>query len=247
MRTLEQAPIAQETPALRPLPAPSRPPARRRSGLRRAFGMLLKITLLLALIAALGVFVAPRVWPAPPLPTQTAAEPTAPKLTARGQVRPVRQARVGALDGGTVTRVSVEVGDVVEEKQELARIEGPHGTEVLTAPWRGTVIGMPVRHGDTVTAGTVMAYIGDLSRLQVETTDVDEFLIAQVQRGQAVTATVDALERSELRGYVRTVALQIEKNDSGDDHYPVVIDVLGPTEHLRPGMTVRVRFEPEAP
>jgi hypothetical protein len=95
--------------------------------------------------------------------------------------------------------------------------------------------------------GTTVATIGDLSHLQIETTDVDEFLIAHVQRGQAVVVTVDALDQRPFRGYVRTVALQFQKNDSGDDHYPVVIDLADPTSALRPGMTVRVDFAPKQP
>ena len=128
------------------------------------------------------------------------------------------------------------VGDTVSEQQEIARVRGASGQiEVLTAPWRGTVTGLPVHVGDTVTPGSVVGTLGDLSRLEIETTDVDEFLIGYLFRGQQVSLTVDALDRRQFRGYVRTVSLQVQKNDSGDDHYPVVIDLTGPTTALRPG------------
>ena len=54
---------------------------------------------------------------------------------------------------------------------------------MLVAPWRGTITDIPVHVGDTVPVGAVVASMGDLSRLQVETTDVDEFSSAACARG----------------------------------------------------------------
>jgi multidrug efflux pump subunit AcrA (membrane-fusion protein) len=196
--------------------------------------------------ALLGVAYLHRIGPFRPAPAPPPAEVAAPrKLMARGEVRPIGQARVGTLSGGVVHTLSVAVGDRVGEQQELARIKAGDATEVLTAPWSGTVIGLPVRLGDTVTAGALVAVVADLSVLQVETTDVDEYLIAELSRGQPATVSVEALNRRELRGYVRSVALYVEKNEDGDDHYPVVVDLAGSTAALRPGMSVRVTFAPD--
>jgi multidrug efflux pump subunit AcrA (membrane-fusion protein) len=158
-------------------------------------------------------------------------------------VRPVAQARVGTLNGGTVQRLWVAVGDVVEEAQEIARVRGADGSiEILTAPWPGTITTVPVHLGDTLLAGTIVATVGDLSRLQVETTDVDEFLIAHVRRGQRLTLTVDALDGRELEGDVQSVALELQPIGSGDQHYPVVLDLIDVPRELRPGMVVRVHL-----
>ncbi|MBI2322532.1 MAG: HlyD family efflux transporter periplasmic adaptor subunit, partial [Chloroflexi bacterium] len=138
----------------------------------------------------------------------------------------------------------VEVGEAVREQQEIARVRGPGGTEVLVAPWDGTITSLPVQVGDTVLPGALIATVGDLSRLQVETTDVDEFIIAYVRRGQAVTLSVDALDGRLLRGRVRSVALEPQRSAEGDEHYPVVIDLAEIPVELRPGMTVRVNFSP---
>lgn len=165
-----------------------------------------------------------------------------PKLTARGQVRPVAHARVGTIAGGVVAQMRVEVGEAVREQQEIARVRGPGGTEVLVAPWDGTITSLPAQVGDTVLPGALIATVGDLSRLQVETTDVDEFIIASVRRGQAVTVSVDALDGRLLRGQVRSVALQPQRSPEGDEHYQVVIDLADVPPELRPGMTVRVDF-----
>jgi multidrug efflux pump subunit AcrA (membrane-fusion protein) len=202
----------------------------------------------LILVAAIGVAAAylAQVGPFRPLaPVPTVEAPPAPRPMARGRVRPVGQARVGTLAGGVVQTLSVAVGDSVAEQQELARVKGAASTEVLTAPWRGTVVSLPVQAGDTVVPGSVVAVVADLRGLQVETTDVDEFLIAGIQPGQPVSVTVDALDRRELAGIVRTVSLYVQKNDDGDDHFPVVVDLYGSTTALRPSMSVRVYFGPE--
>ena len=163
------------------------------------------------------------------------------KLTARGQIKPAAQARVGTIGGGVLNRLVVEVGDPVSDQQEMARVRGLDGTEIVTSPLRGTVTAVLAHMGDTLGPGATIATVGDLSRLQIETTDVDEFLISNVRKDQAVTVFVDALERS-LPGRVRTVALQPIVASSGDEHYPVVIDLLDSTDTLRLGMSVRIRF-----
>jgi multidrug efflux pump subunit AcrA (membrane-fusion protein) len=178
--------------------------------------------------------------PSPAPPPAEEVVPPAPKLMARGQVRPIAQARVATLTGGVVSQLTAEVGRQVEEGQELARVRGPNGIEVLTAPWRGTIMRVPVHLGDTITPGTVVATIGDLSRLQVETTDVDEFLVPHARPSRVVRLTIDALDDHEVRGYVRTVAYEPELNESGDEHYPVVIDLPTQPPGLRPGMNVRI-------
>jgi hypothetical protein len=99
-----------------------------------------------------------------------------------------------------------------------------------------------VRRGDTVVPGTTLLTVGDVSRLQVETTDLDEFVIAGVYRGQEAWVLVEALDR-ELPGRVRTAAIEPSRSPEGDDHYPVMIDLLEQPFELRPGMNVRIRFD----
>ena len=154
------------------------------------------------------------------------------------------QARVGTLSGGVVVRVAVKAGETVQEQQEIARVRGPAGVEVLTAPWAGTITSVPVQAGDSVAPGAAVATIGDLARLLVKTRDVDEFLIKDVAPGQPVALTVDALEGQVLRGVVRAAALQPEAGAGGDSHYPVLVDLVDWTPQMRLGMTVRVNFAP---
>jgi multidrug efflux pump subunit AcrA (membrane-fusion protein) len=165
------------------------------------------------------------------------------KRVGRGEIRPDSEAIVRSLVGGVVTRLSVDVGTSVAENQEIARVRTPDGSiSIVTAPWTGTITNLPIHNGDSVTAGAIIAAVGDVSRLRVETDDVDEFMVASIHPGQAVTITVDAIEGRELRGRIRTVALRSQETEDGDDHYPVVVDLDWSPAELRPGMTVRVHF-----
>lgn len=214
------------------------PPAR--STPRRPRRALLLLAGLLVLAAGAGLRLAPGT-PETPTPPTPAVRPA---LTARGRVQPAQQARIGTLAGGVVTRLAVAPGDHVAEGQEVARVRLASGaSEVLTAPWSGTITTVPANLGDTVTPGSLIATLGDLSRLRVETTDVDEFIISQVRAGGRVLVAVDALDRRELPGYVATVALQPTTAATGDEHYPVTIELLDADPGLRPGMSVRITFQ----
>jgi membrane fusion protein (multidrug efflux system) len=157
-------------------------------------------------------------------------------------VRSAAQARVGTLSGGAVLSLAVEAGDLLLDQQEIARVRGATGTEVVVAPFGATVTSLLVNVGDTLAPGAIIATVGDLTRLQVETTEVDEFLIPCVQRGQSVVVLVDALRERELTGRVRSMALEPRLTTEGDEHYPVTIELASAPPDLRPGMSVRVRF-----
>jgi len=146
------------------------------------------------------------------------------------------------LSAGVLLSLSVDVGDAVVGQQEIARVRGASSTDVVMAPFRGTVTGLLVNVGDTLAPGAIIATVGDLTRLQVETTEVDEFLVPCVRPGQRVVVLVDALRERELAGIVRTVALEPRVTATGDEHYPVTIELPDAPPELRPGMTVRVRF-----
>lgn len=198
--------------------------------------------LIVLLVAGVAVWRQTAGAPPPAAPTATPG----PRFGARGVIKPVAQARVGSVGGGVVSSLSVREGDAVQSHQEIARITGPAGTEVLVAPWAGTIAGVMVQRGDTVAPGAALATVGDLSRLRVETTDVDEYLIGQVRRGQPVSVRVDALDQRILEGYVRSAALQPQSGAAGVEHYPVVIDLVEPPSMLRVGMSVRIAFDQPA-
>jgi hypothetical protein len=74
-----------------------------------------------------------------------------------------------------------------------------------------------VHLGDTVLPGAVIASAADLSAYQIETTDVDQFLVAQLRPGQTVTASIEAINKRNLTGTVHTVAVEPVATSSGNE------------------------------
>jgi biotin carboxyl carrier protein len=213
------------------------PPTRPRRALSR------RRALVGAVVAVVGVGAV--VWvvtsagnppPAAPTPTPTIS------LTAHGAIQPVAHATIATMTGGVVRSLSSRVGEDVGNRQEIAEISTASQTEILVAPWRGTITGLSVHVGDTLMPGAAVATIGDLSRYQVETTDVDEYLIGQIHPNQSVTMTVEALGGRRLTGTVDTVALTQQTSSAGVANYPVVIRLFANDPELRPWMTVRLVF-----
>src|SRR6202171_5779649 len=136
-----------------------------------------------------------------------AATPTPALLVAHGQVVPVQQARVGTVGGGQVQQLDANLGSDVAAQTPLAWVIGPSGTEIVTAPFSGSVTNVLVHAGDTLVPGATIAVVANMHSLQVETSDVDEFLIGHVKVGQRVQVTVDALDNLALTGTISNIAL----------------------------------------
>jgi len=169
-----------------------------------------------------------------------AATPTLAALVAHGQVVPVQQARVGTLSGGQVQQLSASLGSEVDAQTPLAWVTGPSGTEIVTAPFSGSVTNVLVHAGDTLVPGETIAVVADMQTLQVETSDVDEFLVGHVNVEQRVQVTVDALDNLPLTGIVTNVALLPQAATSGGQAYPVIVRLSGLPPNVRAGMSVRI-------
>jgi multidrug resistance efflux pump len=175
----------------------------------------------------------------PAAPTQT----TVP-LLAHGQITPARQARVGTQGGGVIEQLAVKVGAQVSDGTPLAWVRGPSGTEIVSAPFSGTITNVFVHAGDTLAPAATIAVLADLQSLQVETNDVDEFLIAHVAVGQAVDVRVDALDNEAISGRVTSVAMLPQPSSTGNNatDYPVMISLDRVPSDVRAGMSVRATF-----
>jgi len=195
--------------------------------------------------ALVAVLASPLVAPAQvPIGPSTPAPTLAPApLTAHGVVQPVLRARVGTQGGGVVRILTVAAGVQVAEQQQLAVVQGPSGAEILTAPFAGTVTDVAVHLGDSVGPGAVIASVADLTAYQIETTDVDQFLVAHLRPGQKVTTVIDADNARVVTGTVQTVAVEPQAAGSAPKTYAVTISLSGPATDLRPGMTARLRFD----
>ena len=105
----------------------------------------------------------------------------------------------------------------------------------ITSPIRGTVIDKNYKAGETSEAGKVLCSIYDLSYLTM-ILSVDELDISDIEVGQKVSITADAVEGKTYTGVVTKVSVA-GTSSGGTTTYPVTVRI-DETEGLLPGMNV---------
>ena len=154
---------------------------------------------------------------------------------------------VVAQTAGEITALHVTSGSPVSYGTVLATIGGTAAETTLenyeiTAPISGTVIEKNFKAGDNVdssavtSAGGNLAVLYDMSTLTFEM-KVNELDINNIQVGQEVEITADALEGMTFKGYVDKININ-GTTANGSTTYQVTVVVEGTPEELKPGMNV---------
>ena len=182
---------------------------------------------------------------------------------AGGTLSPRLRQTITAAASGEITSLNVSVGSRVSAGAVLATIGGESAENSLadaalavqnaqlslqsaqealdsytiTSPISGTVIEKNLKAGDQLNGGDsgAMAVIYDLSQLELQM-DVSELDIGQIQPGQTVEITAEALPGQTFTGVVEKVSVNGTTTD-GFTTYPVTI-LLSEYGDLNPGMNV---------
>ena len=110
----------------------------------------------------------------------------------------------------------------------------------LRAPFSGTVTKLQIHASEWVIPGQLVAALGDLQDLRVQTTDLSERDIPKIEIGQPVTVYFKALNQ-DVTGRVSEIS-PLADTLGGDVVYTttIVLDTLPPG--LRAGMSAEVQF-----
>ena len=169
--------------------------------------------------------------------------------------------------GGTIKSVSVKVGQKVERKDTLFRLEDSPLTLTLenlrlqreaaakeledvkaqrenlivVAPCDGIIASLEVSEGDEITSGALLCSIlqGEDMKLTIA---VDELDVVNVEAGQKVTITVDALSGVEISGEVYKIA-PVGSNSGGVTTYDVELSFDAEGTGVRSGMNATGEIE----
>ena len=171
--------------------------------------------------------------------------------------------------GGTVRNVAVEVGDMVERGQRIARyvfedrplyLENATSVKdyikaktaydgavmereelIVRAPCDGVVASVDAAQGESVTSGMRVASIVEPSGMTVRVS-VDELDVVHLRAGQPAALTFDALEGVSLEGTVEKIA-PLGHTDTSVTTYDVYIGVGAMDERILGGMNVSAQIE----
>jgi multidrug resistance efflux pump len=111
----------------------------------------------------------------------------------------------------------------------------------LYAPFSGTVAELYIETGEWVSPGIPVLLLANIGQLRVETTDLNEIDVAQIEIGDQAAVTFDALVDVEVTGVVVRIA---DKAAAGSGvNYKVVIELAEIPPNLRWGMTAFVDIQ----
>ncbi len=139
--------------------------------------------------------------------------------------------------------VAVAEARLANAEAQLAAAEAALDDLELLAPFDGTIGDLYIHTGEWVSPGQAVLLLADLSHLRVETTDLNEIDVAQLEIGDKAIVTFDALPDVVVMGTVTRIA---PKDSEGSGvNYPVIIELDEIPAGLRWGMTAFVDVEIE--
>lgn len=186
---------------------------------------------------------------------------------AAGTFANAAQSTVYARTNGTLAALYVKEGDRVSKDQLLGAYDNDSATAqaesarisletaqlslqnaqdqldnyTITSPISGTVIEKSYKAGDNLETGAgYLAVIFDMTSLTFDMS-VDELYINQVELGQSVEITADAVEGQTFLGHVETININ-GSTMGGVTSYPVTVVIDQRDSALLPGMNVSAKI-----
>ncbi len=133
------------------------------------------------------------------------------------------------------------LADVEKAQALLDSAKATLAEATLTAPFNGTVAEVDLSPAETAVPGQVVIALGDLTKYQIETTDLSERDAPNVKVGQTATVAVHALNK-QFTGRVSDVA-RVSTTVGGDVVYKVTIQLDTQPQGLLWGMTTDVTIQ----
>jgi membrane fusion protein (multidrug efflux system) len=129
--------------------------------------------------------------------------------------------------------------DSAQAAVDIAKAQLAQAT--LVAPFDGTIASVEISPAEFVNPGQIVIVMGDLSKFQIETTDLGEKVVPSVKIGQNASIYVEALGE-DFKGKVVDIA-RVSETVGGDVVYKVTLDFDSQPKGLRWGMSADVNVE----
>ena len=141
----------------------------------------------------------------------------------------------------SLTEKAVAEAQYEAARANLAAARAALADVELSAPFDGTLAGLEVKSGETVSPGQIAVSVADFSGWIVKTTDLTELDVVAVTEGQPVKITLDAMPDETLNGEVILIG-QNYSEKQGDVVYEVTVELTDSLPNMRWGMTAVVKF-----
>jgi multidrug resistance efflux pump len=134
--------------------------------------------------------------------------------------------------------MAVAEARLANAKDQLSAAEKALEVLELRAPFDGVISEVYVRSSEWIAPGQPVLLLADLTHLKVETTDLNEIDVAQIEIGDAVAVSFDALPDVVVAGSVSRIG--VKPRQGSGVNYTVVVELAEVPERLRWGMTAFV-------
>lgn len=162
---------------------------------------------------------------------------------AKSQLAKAQQDYAVLQSGPEPSKVQLAEARLKNAQTRLAAARAALENLTLKAPFAATIVEVSVHRGEWVVPGQTIVLLADLDHLRVETTDLSERDVPQVEVGQKVIVWVKALQQ-EIPGQVSEIS-PLAETLGGDVVYKTTIELETRPPALRAGMSVEVHFSPE--
>ena len=161
--------------------------------------------------------------------------------TARAAVEDAERRVEATRDGPDPDDLALANASLEQAQGQLRAAERSLDDVELTAPFAGQIVRAELTQG-TYTSPEQMAFVlADMSEWVLETNDLTEEEVVDIDEGDDVTITFDALPEIEFTGEVESISdYSLER--FGDITYVVRIRLNDPESRLRWGMTAEIEF-----
>jgi len=129
--------------------------------------------------------------------------------------------------------------DVARAETTMKQLQRALNQTSLSSRFDATVARIDLRIGEQAGVNGIIAVV-DMRSFHIDL-PIDELDVTQVQAGQTVRITLDALVGKEFTGKVTTISPLAVKNDKGSNTYAVTVELDGADAMVRPGMTASVQ------
>ncbi len=142
------------------------------------------------------------------------------------------------LAGSKSETIAAAEASVAAAQAVLIDAQAALDETILRAPFAGTIAAVNVDLGESVSPGLAIVHLADLTTWRIETADLSELSVVNVQAGDRVEVAFDALPGVTLAGHVKHIQ-PIGENVQGDITYTVLVELAQQEARLRWNMTAQ--------
>jgi multidrug efflux pump subunit AcrA (membrane-fusion protein) len=156
--------------------------------------------------------------------------------------RDIAQARLDQLKAGaTPAQIAAAQASVTQAAAGVQAAQAALNEAALIAPFDGAIAQIDTEAGQVVGPGVPIVSVADLGAWKIETDDLSEVDVVNVQPDQSVSIAIDALPGVKLNGKVLAITPK-SQTKRGDVTYTVKIAIEDPDPRLKWGMTGQVEI-----